>query len=122
MNYNEELLLPVGKDEIIKARRTLMRYKSDKANLERKIIANEQWWKLRHWEQLRSEGKEYKPASAWLWNVVVSKHADAMDAMPEPNLLPRASDDIEEAKRLSSVIPVVLEQNDFEEVYSQLQW
>ncbi len=122
MKEKEEVFLPIGKDEITKARQTLMRYKNDKANLERKIISNEQWWKLRHWEQLRADQKDYKPASAWLWNVIVSKHADAMDAFPEPNLLPRNADDITEAKKLSSIIPVVLEQNDFEKVYSQLQW
>ncbi|MBR6513320.1 MAG: hypothetical protein IKT46_00660 [Clostridia bacterium] len=118
----KDVLIPIGKDEIIKARQTLMRYKSDKVNLEKKIVANEDWWKLRHWEQLRTDPKEYNPASAWLWNVIVSKHADAMDSFPEPNLLPRSEDDRLEAKKLSSVIPVILEQNDFERVYSELQW
>ncbi|MBQ4602772.1 MAG: hypothetical protein IJB24_07925 [Clostridia bacterium] len=122
MKKETEVLVPIGKDEIIKARQTLMRYKSDKANLEKKIVANEDWWKLRHWEQLRSDKSEYKPASAWLWNVIVSKHADAMDAFPEPNLLPRSEDDRGEAKKLSSIIPVILEQNEFEKVYSELQW
>lgn len=119
---DSEKLVPIGKEEISRARQTLMQYKRDKHNLERKLIENEQWWKLRHWEQLRRDKSEYKPASAWLWNVIVSKHADAMDAFPEPVLLPRAEDDREEAKKLSSVIPIILEQNDFEEVYSQLQW
>ena len=122
MKKENEVFLPIGKDEIIKARQTLMRYKSDKANLEKKIVANEDWWKLRHWEQLRTDPGEYKPASAWLWNVIVSKHADAMDAFPEPNLLPRSEEDRAEAKKLSSVIPVILDQNEFEKVYSELQW
>lgn len=122
MKKIKDTLIPIGKDEIAKARQTLMRYKSDKSNLEKKIVANEDWWKLRHWEQLRTDSKDYKPASAWLWNVIVSKHADAMDALPEPNLLPRSEDDRQEAKKLSSIIPVVLEQNDFEKVYSELQW
>ncbi len=122
MKNKDDILLPIGKDEINKARQTLMRYKSDKTNLERKIVANEQWWKLRHWEQMRSESKEYKPASAWLWNVIVSKHADTMDNFPEPNLLPRCEDDRDEARKLSSIIPMILEQNDFEKVYSELQW
>lgn len=121
-NTDNESLVPIGKEEIDRARRVLMQYKRDKANLERKIIDNEQWWKLRHWEQLRRDKSEYKPASAWLWNVIVSKHADAMDSFPEPVLLPRAEDDTAEAKKLSSVIPIILDQNDFEEVYSQLQW
>lgn len=116
-----EISLPVGREEIAHAREILNKYKRDKRNLEQKIISNEQWWKLRHWEQ-QKRGDEYKPASAWLWNVVVSKHADAMDSYPTPNLLPRMEDDIDEAKKLSSVIPIVLEQNDFERVYSEVQW
>lgn len=122
MENEKDVLCPIGRDEIIKARQTLMRYKRDKANLEKKIVANEDWWKLRHWEQLRRDEKEYKPASAWLWNVIVSKHADAMDAFPEPNLLPRSAEDKAEARKLSSVIPVILERNNFEKVYSELQW
>ncbi len=118
----KEIFPPIGKEELTRARQTLMRYKRDKGNLEAKIIDNEQWWKLRHWEQLRKDSKDYRPASAWLWNVIVSKHADVMDSFPEPNLLPRSADDREEAKKLSSIIPVVLEQNDFETVYSDIQW
>lgn len=115
-------LLPIGREEINNARQTLLKYKRDKSNLERKVVTNEEWWKLRHWEQLRKDSKEYKPASAWLWNVIVSKHADAMDCLPEPNLLPRSRDDREEAAKLSSIIPMLLEQNDFERVYSDIQW
>ena len=112
----------IGREEIEAAGQLLLKYKRDKANLEAKIVANEQWWKLRHWEQLR-RGDNYVPtASAWLWNVIVSKHADAMDTYPEPNLLPRYADDVDEARRLSSVVPVILDQNDFERVYSELQW
>ena len=39
----------IGKEEISKAMATLQKYKQGKANLEQKIIDNEQWWKLRHW-------------------------------------------------------------------------
>ncbi len=119
----QELFLPIGKKEIADAKATLMRYKRDKINLEKKTVENEQWWKLRHWEHMSQKGKGgYKPASAWLWNVIVSKHADTMDAFPEPNLLPRAEDDRNEAKRLSAIIPIILSQNEFERVYSDVQW
>ncbi len=114
--------VPIGTDQVREAWNTLRRYKQDKANLENKIVANEQWWKLRHWEQMRQEGTPHVPASAWLWNVIVSKHADTMDSFPEPNMLPRAADDRDEAKKLSSIMPVVLEHNNFRKVYSELQW
>ncbi|MBR2987134.1 MAG: hypothetical protein IKC63_03860, partial [Clostridia bacterium] len=37
---------------------------------------------------------------------------------PAPNILPREAADKEEAKRLSSIVPVVLDMNGFEKVYS----
>lgn len=63
-----------------------------------------------------------KWASAWLFNVIMGKHADAIAAYPAPAVRPREPDDRGEAKRLSSILPVILEQNDFEEVYSDSQW
>ena len=116
-------ILPIGEKEIVTARATLLKYKQGKANLERKIIDNEQWFKLRHWEQMRKKSKsEVEPTSAFLLNSILNKHADAMDNYPSPNVLPRESSDTEEAKRLSSIIPVVLEMNDFEGVYSDVWW
>lgn len=116
----------IGKEEISKAIATLQKYKQGKANLEQKIIDNEQWWKLRHWQQLREEKKDndkpFIPATAWLWNVIVSKHADMEDGYPEPNFLPREEGDKAEAKMLSSIVPVVYEQNDFHETYSDCCW
>ena len=45
-----------------------------------------------------------------------------MDAYPEPAILPREEGDQEEAKMLSSILPLVLEQNHFEEVYCKQAW
>jgi len=118
----KEKKLPIGELQLREASRILSRYKRDKVSLEQKIISNEEWWKLRHWNEHNPLDNNFKPASAWLWNVVVSKHADTMESYPEPNILPRMPDDIEEAKLLSSVIPLILEQNDFESVYSDVQW
>jgi hypothetical protein len=113
----------INKDDIRKAMETLKKYKEGKANLENKIKSNEQWWKLRHWEQMNADKlSAEEPTSAWLFNVIISKHADAMDSYPEPNILPREDGDKEEAKRLSSIIPCVLDQNKFEKVYSDEEW
>ncbi|MBR1567092.1 MAG: hypothetical protein IJ649_10035, partial [Oscillospiraceae bacterium] len=46
--------------------------------------------------------------------------ADAMDNFPAANILPREEGDKGEAKMLSSILPVVLDQCEFEETYSQV--
>lgn len=111
----------VTSETIKKARKELRQYKTDKKHFDQKTIDNEDWWKLRHWEQMRKKDEKRPAASAWLWNVIVSKSADAYDAYPEPNILPRMSDDVDEAKKLSSIIPVVLDQNDFKVTYNEVQ-
>ena len=114
---------PIGREEIRAALDTLRRYKAGKANLERRIIENEEFWKLRHWDHIPEQGTTgLKTKSAWLVNVLLSKHADAMDAYPEPACLPRAADDEAEARLLSRVVPVILAQNDFAGVWSDNWW
>ncbi len=110
----------IGVEEIRKAHQTLLDYKKGKANLEKRIIDNEQWYKLRHWECMRDKEQNVQPTSAWLFNCIANKHADAMDNFPSPNILPREENDKAEAETLSSIVPVVLEQNDFEETYSEV--
>ena len=113
----------IDKPQLEKATETLQKYKRGKLNLEKKVIENEQWWTLRHWEYMRSGGSnEVRPVSAWLFNSVANKHADAMDNYPEPNVLARALDDEDTAKQLATVLPVVLEQNNYEDVYSDTWW
>ena len=100
----------------------LDRYKQGKALLDKRVVANEEWYKLRHWEQLRlKQENQPRTASAWLFNSVTTKHADLMDNYPQPNLLPREEADQMDAEALSMIVPVVLEQNDFEETYDRVQ-
>ncbi|MBQ0037468.1 MAG: hypothetical protein KBS74_02225 [Clostridiales bacterium] len=114
----------IGEAEIRKARAILEKYKEGKANLEKRVIENEQYWKMRHWENLGAESRrpEEAPKSGWLVNVILNRHADAMDNYPEPNCLPRAEDDVEEAQRLSRVLPVILRQCGFRDTYSDVWW
>lgn len=111
----------IGKEQIHDARLTLQKYKEGKANLEQKIIESEQWYKLRNWECMRKKDKgkedQVEPVSGWLFNSIANKHADAMDNFPSPNILPREEGDKAEAEMLTSIIPVILEQNNFEETY-----
>ena len=111
----------IGREQIQAAQQTLQKYKEGKANLETRIVENEQWYKLRHWECMRkSKTDAVEPSSGWLFNAIANKHADAMDNYPSPNVLPREEGDKGEAEMLSSIIPVILEQNDFEETYDNV--
>ena len=110
----------IGREQVQNARLTLQKYKEGKANLEQKIIESEQWYKLRNWECMRKQGgskDQVEPVSGWLFNSIANKHADAMDNFPTPNILPREEGDKAEAEMLTSIVPVILQQNNFEETY-----
>ncbi|MBP3410080.1 MAG: hypothetical protein J6M10_03695 [Clostridia bacterium] len=115
---------PVGVEEIRRAMQTLRRYKEGKARLDTRLIESEQWWKMRHWEWFENKGNPFnaKRHSAWLFNTIINKHADAIANYPQPNILPREEQDKELAATLSAVIPCILEQNGFEETYSDASW
>ena len=121
MNGFKALAQVIGKEQIQKAQLTLQKYKEGKSNLERRIVENEQWFKMRHWECIRkNHATQVEPSSGWLFNCIANKHADAMDNFPSPNILPREEGDKADAEMLSSIIPVVLQQNDFEGVYDRV--
>ena len=121
MDTYESIMKPIDSSAVQNASQILMKYRAGKRRLESKIVENEEFWKLRQWGS-DENGKKKTPATAWLWNVLVSKHADAMDSMPEPNILPREENDVPQAKLLSGVIPVILEQNNFSATYSDAMW
>lgn len=115
----------IGEKEVAKAQTLLMEYQRGKQSLDERIVDEEKWWRLRHWEALKNtagDTERVKPTSAWLFNSIANKHADAMDNYPEPNVLPRERQDEALAKTLSAVLPVVVERNNFESVYSDAWW
>lgn len=119
--------LAIGAEQAKKLTAVLQKYKTGKVRTEHRIIASENWWKLRNdaeegGDSLTMAKEGFKSASGWLHNVIVSKHADAMEAYPEPNILPREEDDRAEARILTAIIPCVLEQNQFEKTYSDVAW
>ena len=124
----QEVLTPrIGAEQVRQAAEVLRKYRLGKQNLDRRIIDNEQFWKLRHWEQMEKSGEggnpqDVRPASGWLVNCILSKHADAMDSYPEPTVLPREPGDRKEAEVLSRVLPVILKNNKFKKAYSQAWW
>ncbi len=119
---------PIDKKAVERAIQTLKDYKRGKANLETRIVEEERWWKLRHWDVIRGKeaptGQEARPepTSAWMFNSISNKHADMMDNYPEPNVLPRERQDESDAQTLSAVLPVVFERNEYEHTYSQAAW
>lgn len=138
----EESVLPVeqtkptvGKQEIEYALKKLKEYAAAKEPLDQRIIEEERWWRLRHWEYLRqksagtsvctdSEKKKPKPepASAWLFNAIANKHADMKDNYPVPVLLPRERADEADSKVLSAIVPVVMERGHFRDVFDTSTW
>lgn len=119
--------LAIGAEQVKKLTEVLQKYKTGKKRTEQRIVASENWWKLRNdaeegGDSLTMAKEGFKSASGWLHNVIVSKHADAMEAYPEPNILPREEDDRAEARILTAIIPCVLEQNQFEKTYSDVAW
>ena len=116
----------IGKEQVQKAQQILQKYKDAKASLESRIVENERWYKIRHWEvvgaQQAGHKNDPKPTSAWLFNSLANKHADFMDNYPEPNVLPREEGDKPHAKQLSEIMPVILERNEFEQTYNDAAW
>ena len=114
-------------DDAKKALMDLKEYSMGKKSIDNKATENQEWWKLRHWDVISGESNEGKKAghdvgSAWAVNSLLNKHADMMDSFPRPNILPREADDEEEAKALTSIVPIILEQNEYEEVYRTMGW
>ena len=111
---------PIDINKIKEAYKTMLAYKEGKRSLEERIVENEEWYKLRCGYTI-TNGTEAQN-SAWLFNSIINKHADAMDSFPEPNVFAREKGDEEQAKLFSALLPVILEQCDFEQTYSDAWW
>lgn len=119
-----EIKSKMTQERLAKATETLMRYHSEKSSIESRVIESEEWWRLKQ-DRLNKKYEnpnEREGTSAWLFNTICGKHADAMAAYPEANILPREPSDRAEARILQSIIPCILEKTGFEEVWSDEQW
>ena len=105
----------IGKAEVQRAADLLEAYRRGKQSLDRRILEDERWYRLRHGAAVRPG--EPAPASGWLLNSLLGKHGDMMDN-PAPDVLPREPSDMQDAKTLSRILPVILERSDFEGLYS----
>ena len=120
---------PIGEREIKEAAKILREYQDSKVSFENRVKEDEEWWKLRHWKvidakkpKIENPGPLPRPTSAWLFNSLMNKHADAMDNYPDPIVLPRERSDEESAKTLTSILPVIMEYEHFDEVYDHNWW
>lgn len=113
----------INEQQINEAMNILQKYKEGKQFLDLRVKENDEWWRLRHYpaQKMREQKKadiRTDASSGWLLNGVLNKHADAMDSYPEFSCLPREEGDKEEAKRLSDILPAVLDMANFEQTYS----
>lgn len=120
-------VVPIGSEQVMKFIEILQKYKAGKKFTEQRIVAAENWWKLRNTVEEQKEtniaqDKGFASRSGWAHNVISSKHADAMASYPEAIVLPREAGDRLEGRMLSAIIPCVLEQNRFEATYSDASW
>ena len=125
--YAQQTRRRMDEERIIEAEKLLLVYKKGKASIDQRIIKSQEWWKLRNWEQIENDKgiqgeNDKKGGTAWLWNAIVGKHAEAMDSFPESVVLPRMEDDKAEAQILSKILPVIMSMNGYEEQYSKGQW
>ena len=114
--------LKITDDTVADYEEELERYKQGKQKIDEMIVANQEWWRTRHWGQMRSIENEYdneeKSTSAWLFNSIINKHADVMDNYPTITVLPRSEVGEQEAKILNEILPTIAQRNNYEKVYS----
>lgn len=99
----------------------------EKKTLDARIVENDRWYRQEQEEYVSSEDRKKganqpKSRSGHTFSAIANKHADAMDNYPDINVLPREAGDKEEAKRLTEILPCVMELCNFKEVYAQNWW
>lgn len=114
----EKIVKKVTADTVRQAKARFEKYKSSRTSLDQRLINNEEFWKMRHWEGKSS--KEGVNPTGWLLNAIHSKHADMMDGYPEPNIRAKEQSDEKEAKILSEIIPVIYEGAGLKKTYSRV--
>ena len=110
----------IGKPEIRKAMQILEKYRQGKARLDRRIIDNEQFYRMHQWDHVNNNEQTDVHSTAWLFSLIESRYADMMDAYPAANVRPRQEDDKDEARRLTAILPALDEMIDMERAYSDV--
>ncbi len=104
----------------------LQRYFAGASELDRRVQENEEFWRSRYWSVINKKGANTQdrpePVSQHLINIILNKHADLMDNYPKPNFLPREQADEQESRKLTDVVPLILDENDYRTNYSEAGW
>ena len=110
--------------QIRAAAEELESFRRSRAAFHARVADEEEFYRMRVRPRAHSgeEGESFAPTSAWLLNTVLQKHADLMEHVPTATCLAREPGDEEDAKALSSILPVILERNRFEATYSDNMW
>ncbi len=116
--------LPVGQTQLREAMAELRRFRRARAALDSRVKEEEKFFRMRvaPKSHKNAEGEHFAPTSAWLVNTILQKHADMMENIPTATCLAREPGDVEDAKLLSAILPVILERSEFESVYSENMW
>ncbi len=112
----------IDADTVNDAMTILEKYREAKVPLEERIKEDQDYFRVRYadFRKKRSGGYEQpETTSAWLFNSVVNKHADAMDNIPTSVILPREESDQKAAESLSKIVPLILDKCSFESKYSK---
>lgn len=109
------------RQELRAALEVLRAWQGERAALNERVQDNRRCWTMSRSSQNRG-AQDPDLTAGWLFHSVANKHADAMDSLPEPCVLPREEGDRTEAARLSKVLPAILDGCDYEGLYSDLWW
>ena len=127
MLFGKKEKTSIKQDDILETKKILSAlklYKESKKKIDEQVRVNENWFQSKHWQYIKGNQQDlgHEPTTPFILNAVWNKHADAMDNYPEPVFLEREENDREEAEKLSKIVPLILEKNDFEKIYSDVWW
>lgn len=94
-------------------------YRAAREAYDMKIIENENWFRQQYWQYLIDKTDGNEPTSGTLLNAILNKHADLMDNQPAPIFLAREKNDEAEAERLTKVVPVIMQNANWDDVYDK---
>jgi len=94
-------------------------YRAAREAFDMRIIEKENWYRQEYWQYLIDNIEGDEPTSGTLLNAILNKHADLMDNQPAAVFLAREQNDEAEAERLTKVVPVIMQNANWDDVYDK---
>ena len=113
----------IDKENVEDALAKFQKYQDAKSGLDDRVKENQEWFKGRYASYKDDKSGAYNEPdaqSAWAFNSIINKHADAMDNIPTINILPREQSDTKAAERLSKIVPLVMDKCRFPKKYNDV--